>query len=715
MPAQKAIDSTTQKFLDIHDISNNLIILKEGFVSFIVSISAMNFGLLAEQEQDAVIYTYAALLNSLNYPIQILIQSQTKDATNYLNLLKEQEQAASSRNKAALIANYRNFVSQLIKQRNVLDKKFYVIAAATPLELGLVSAESFIPGKNEFDITKYDKPVILEKAQSILEPRRDHLISQFARIGLFARQLETQEIIKIFYTNYNPEASEGLEIADSAEYSTPLVRTSFSLEQAPAFPQQQIGTEQNYQNTQQTYAQNQSSTMQEAQGGQVLAQAQQNQTHYQEQPNSAVAQDQFQASEQTAFVDQNQQGQQMVQDPSTSTSQFTENPANQPQVQTQIPVQAQPQTPSQAQPQEQIPAQPENNLHPQIPLEDPSQFAPINPQTTTNNMNVQQPSANNSQTQNNSAPQSPEDSQNGNISSNSIPTTNAQNPTNQLPHQQPQAQEATIQTTQEQVPSNDSSIPSPNPLPAPEIQQTNQAQDQSIDPVPQQDPNLKQNNQTSSLETSNPTIPQEDPLKDLASPNNNPVNSTQNSQNNRTSSVEPSPLEPQLETKKTVEEKETIEPIDSVDQQPNPSSQQTNNTNSSKNPNQTESATKETSDLPTQTEYSNQVGPLETTAQVPVQEQTPTQAQAQTVPNIKQVQATESISQESQANQEPQNSKSLRQQGLDQQIAEPQSQTLDQAQNSENSSVQNSLNTDAANNQNANNSSENLPPISEIT
>jgi hypothetical protein len=226
MAAQKNIQSTTQKFLDIHDVTNNLVILKDGSVCFVLAVSAMNFGLLAEQEQDAVIYTYAAMLNSLNYPIQIVIQSQTKDATKYLNLLKDQEQKASSEEKAKMIARYRSFVAQLIKERNVLDKKFYVAAPATAMELGLVSPEGFIPGNNQFDISKYEKSVILEKAQSVLEPRRDHLVSQFARIGLFARQLTTQEIIKIFYTNYNPEASEGLEIADTSEYTTPLVRAN---------------------------------------------------------------------------------------------------------------------------------------------------------------------------------------------------------------------------------------------------------------------------------------------------------------------------------------------------------------------------------------------------------------------------------------------------------------------------------------------------------
>jgi hypothetical protein len=226
MSARSETKATAQEFLEIHDITNDLVILKDGTTCFILTVGAMNFGLLAEEEQDAIIYTYAALLNSLNYPIQIVIQSQTKDVTNYLNLLKQKEEESQSTQKKERIARYRGFVTNLIQERNVLDKNFYVSVPATPLELGLLSVDSVIPGRGDFDINKYEKPLIVDKAQSILEPRRDHLISQFARIGLYSRQLTTQEIIKVFYTSYNPEASEGFGVADSSEYQTAMVKAS---------------------------------------------------------------------------------------------------------------------------------------------------------------------------------------------------------------------------------------------------------------------------------------------------------------------------------------------------------------------------------------------------------------------------------------------------------------------------------------------------------
>lgn len=225
--SDKAISSTTQEFLDVYDIINDIVLLKDGTASIILQVGTMNFSLLAEQEQDAIIFTYGSLLNSLNYPIQISIQSQTKDVTKYLRLLDEQMQKANSDRKAKLIKQYRDFVATLIKERNVLEKRFYVTVPASPGEMGLITASNVLPGKTNFDINSIEKSIILEKAANLLEPRRDHLISQFNRLGLYTRQLNTQEIIQNFYINYNPEAAEGQEISNNENYTTPLVRASF--------------------------------------------------------------------------------------------------------------------------------------------------------------------------------------------------------------------------------------------------------------------------------------------------------------------------------------------------------------------------------------------------------------------------------------------------------------------------------------------------------
>lgn len=215
--------TTTQQFLDIYDITNDVLILKNGTSAIILTVDAMNFGLLAEEEQDAIMYAYAGLLNSLNYPIQIVVQSKTKDVTGYLRKLTEQEEKTSNETMRKRIAQYRLFVANLIHERNVLDKRFYVVIPATSIEMGFLGAQTFVPGKEDFNISDVERSVVIEKASNLLEPKRDHLISQFARIGLYSRQLNTQEIIQLFYVNYNPESTEGQEIAESSAYTSGLV------------------------------------------------------------------------------------------------------------------------------------------------------------------------------------------------------------------------------------------------------------------------------------------------------------------------------------------------------------------------------------------------------------------------------------------------------------------------------------------------------------
>src|SRR5690349_7488561 len=116
--------STTQLFLDLYDITNDLIILGDGAASLVMTVSAMNFGLLSEGEQDATIYAYAALLNSLSFPIQIVVRSQPKDVTGYLKKIQDLETSSTNQVYRQKIKEYRSFVESLVQDQNVLDKKF---------------------------------------------------------------------------------------------------------------------------------------------------------------------------------------------------------------------------------------------------------------------------------------------------------------------------------------------------------------------------------------------------------------------------------------------------------------------------------------------------------------------------------------------------------------------------------------------------------------
>ncbi len=203
-PAQIPIRATTQEHLPIEDIQENLVILKDGSCAMILSVSSVNFDLLSEREQEAIIFAYGAFLNSLTFPIQLLIRSQKKDISSYLNLLEKQEAKKESAPLLKnLIGSYKKFVAEMVKKNNVLDKKFFVVIPFSALELGVASTITSLvkPGR----ALPFKKDYILQKAQISLNPKRDHLIKLFSRIGLSAKQLENQEIVRLFYEIYNGE------------------------------------------------------------------------------------------------------------------------------------------------------------------------------------------------------------------------------------------------------------------------------------------------------------------------------------------------------------------------------------------------------------------------------------------------------------------------------------------------------------------------------
>lgn len=207
--------ASTQEHLDLEDITDDLVILRTGWVALVMTTTAVNFDLLSEAEQDATIYAYGAFLNSLSFPVQTLIRNKKADITAYFQTLEEAEASQPNPDLKRQIQKYEDFLQSIVQQKTVLDKKFYLIVNYSPLE-GI-----FKGGKKG---TGTKKAVLLESAKAALAPKRDHVIKQTARLGLATRQLITQELIELFYDIYNP-APTGTQrvLLDNASYTTPIV------------------------------------------------------------------------------------------------------------------------------------------------------------------------------------------------------------------------------------------------------------------------------------------------------------------------------------------------------------------------------------------------------------------------------------------------------------------------------------------------------------
>jgi len=217
-----AVRASTQDHLDIEDIVENLILLRNGSCALVLNISAVNFGLLSEKEQEAIIFAYAALLNSLTFPIQILVKSQKKDISSYMKLLDEEAVKQRKQVMKERIKKYKEFVQSIVTTNRVLDKKFYIVIPFSSLELGAGSAAGVVLGKKGLP---FSKNYILEKARTTLSPKRDHLIRQMARLGLRAKQLTTEELIDLLFKIYNYELV-GRQRPEGVDGQKPLVEAA---------------------------------------------------------------------------------------------------------------------------------------------------------------------------------------------------------------------------------------------------------------------------------------------------------------------------------------------------------------------------------------------------------------------------------------------------------------------------------------------------------
>lgn len=194
--AKPKIHSTTQDFTEIVDISDDTVFMKGGNACMIAEASSVNFFLLSQDEQNARIYGYMALLNSLSSYIQILIVSRRVDLGNYIKLIDDKIANVKTGKIAEQLTLYRDFVRDLVKGEGLLDKKIYVVIPFSQLELGAVNVAANAAQKNLS---------LNERIKTELISKRNNVLTQIERMGLAARPLSTDELIKLYYELFNQE------------------------------------------------------------------------------------------------------------------------------------------------------------------------------------------------------------------------------------------------------------------------------------------------------------------------------------------------------------------------------------------------------------------------------------------------------------------------------------------------------------------------------
>ncbi|MFH0928425.1 MAG: hypothetical protein V1821_03050 [bacterium] len=198
----------TSQYLDIAEIRDDTVVMKDGTLRAVLLTSSINFALKSEEEQAAIIQAYMSFLNTMEYPIQIVIQSRRMNIDNYLDRLQATKDTQTNELLKAQISDYVSFIKELVQYGDIMSKKFYVVVSYNPLSdkrKGFFERvrEVFTPASS---IRLQDKVFIERKG--ILMSRVGHVQTGLGSMSVQGVVLDTQSLIELYYNAYNPETSE---------------------------------------------------------------------------------------------------------------------------------------------------------------------------------------------------------------------------------------------------------------------------------------------------------------------------------------------------------------------------------------------------------------------------------------------------------------------------------------------------------------------------
>jgi hypothetical protein len=194
MPTSKS----TQSFVPVHEVRSGITILKNGGYRGILMCSSLNFGLKSSDEQQAIIGGFQNFLNTLDFPIQIVIHSRKTDIRPYLALLEERISKQTTELMRIQLREYIAFIRNFIEGSDIMTKTFYVVVPYGGAAIKNIGA-SFFGGKKDENV----EDTTFEESRVQLEQRMSLVASGLASCGLRAVALGTEEIIELLYHSFN--------------------------------------------------------------------------------------------------------------------------------------------------------------------------------------------------------------------------------------------------------------------------------------------------------------------------------------------------------------------------------------------------------------------------------------------------------------------------------------------------------------------------------
>jgi len=189
-------NKATQTIVPIREVRNGIVVLKDGSMRALLMTSSVNFALKSAEEQDAIIFQFQQFLNSLNFSVQIFVQSRRLDIRPYIATLESREKEQINDLMRVQVKEYIEFIKAFTERTNIMTKTFYIVVPYTPpiLNIGKAKKNKQVSGSRED----------FEEASTQIEQRIAVVQQGITRTGVRAVQLGTEEAIEVFYRLFNP-------------------------------------------------------------------------------------------------------------------------------------------------------------------------------------------------------------------------------------------------------------------------------------------------------------------------------------------------------------------------------------------------------------------------------------------------------------------------------------------------------------------------------
>lgn len=206
--------SPTQEFVPIKEVRDGVVLLKDGGMRSVLLCSSLNFSLKSEDEKRAILYQFQDFLNSLDFSIEIVIQSRKLDIRPYIALLETQEKNQVNNLMKIQVKEYIQFIKNFTESTNIMTKHFFIVVPYSPAILSSTKTDGLTGGlSSRLGLsTKKEGPSTAETSfdenRSQLEERLGVVEQGLVRTGIRVARLGTEEVIELFYKAFNPGETE---------------------------------------------------------------------------------------------------------------------------------------------------------------------------------------------------------------------------------------------------------------------------------------------------------------------------------------------------------------------------------------------------------------------------------------------------------------------------------------------------------------------------